>query len=258
MKQEIKKEAHVLWDYLYLNEPIEPADVIVGLGCMDENIPKTCAKLYKQGYGKYLIFSGNVGKGTEGVLSTTEAEHFKQIAIREGVPAEKILTEPKATNTYENFYYTRLLIESLSLAHDRILVVQKPYVERRCRAIAGVEFPNTRVFVTSSKMTFDQFFDFYEEHPEVPQTDIVEELVGEITMIENTPKYGLQVPQAIPKSVKTSCKKLQDLGFHKYAMDDARIETTLNILKETVPDFIKQVKERQQQSRMGKKMHKIK
>ena len=140
MNQEILENAKLIYDYLNITTNIEKADCIVGLGCMDLGIPQECVRLYQESYGNFLIFSGNVGKGTEGVLLITEAERFKNVAVEKGVPENKILLEKEATNTYENYKYTKKLLESKNIPVNSIIIVQKPYVKRRCIAIADIEF----------------------------------------------------------------------------------------------------------------------
>ena len=110
MGELILKKAELLYDYLNVSTEVLKADLIIGLGCMDKGIPMECVRLYEEGYGKLIIFSGNVGKGTEGVLNITEAERFKGLAVDAGVPEDRILLEKEATNTYENYKYSIRLL----------------------------------------------------------------------------------------------------------------------------------------------------
>ena len=123
MNQEIKKDVEVLWNYLCLDNESVKAECIIGLGSILKSIPKKCAELYKKGLGEYIIFTGNCGKGTEGVISKTEAEIFKNIAVQEGVPEDKILIETKATNTYENFRYSMKVLNDNDLHPNSFLIV---------------------------------------------------------------------------------------------------------------------------------------
>ena len=58
MEQRVLNLTRILWDYMHLNQKVEPSDVIVGFGCYDEDIPKRCAELYREGYAPYVAFSG--------------------------------------------------------------------------------------------------------------------------------------------------------------------------------------------------------
>lgn len=90
MDKEIKEQVNELLEYLYLGEEIRKCDGILGLGSIDYKVAEKCADLYLKGYGNYIIFTGNCGKGTEGIIKQTEAENFRDIAVKKGVPVEKI------------------------------------------------------------------------------------------------------------------------------------------------------------------------
>ena len=107
MMYEINQDIQNLWNYLCIGSKPVKSDCVIGLGSILTLVPKKCAELYNQGLADYIVFSGNCGKGTKGVISITEAERFKQIALKEGVPEDKILTETMATTTYENFKYIK-------------------------------------------------------------------------------------------------------------------------------------------------------
>ena len=81
----------ILWDYMKLNQKIEKCDAIIGLGCMDLEVPKVVAKLYLEGYADMVIFSGGLGKRSKKVWNEPEADKFAKIAIKMGVPSEKII-----------------------------------------------------------------------------------------------------------------------------------------------------------------------
>lgn len=68
MNEDIIKHVKMIYNYLNISTEVFKSDVIIGLGCMDKGIPKECSRLYKNGYGNYIVFSGNVGKGTRGCV----------------------------------------------------------------------------------------------------------------------------------------------------------------------------------------------
>lgn len=223
MRELILKKAELLYDYL--NVPIEvlKADLIIGLGCMDKGIPMECVRLYEEGYGKLIVFSGNVGKGTEGVLKVTEAERFKEIAVEAGVPEDNILLEKQATNTYENYKYSKKLLEKTNVKYNSVIVVQKPYVKRRCVAIADVEFQNKRVYVTSQNLSFEKFVKQSEQNQTMDLEEIISEIVGEISIIIHAPKFGIQSSQKISDEVMGAYNFLLECGYTKHVITDEKI-----------------------------------
>ena len=103
----IEKELKIIWDYMVLDEDFPKCDLIIGCGCQSLTIPITCANLYKQGYADKIIFAGGLGKITKYHFKKAEAEMYKEIAIQEGVPEEKIWIENKSTNTGDNFRFSK-------------------------------------------------------------------------------------------------------------------------------------------------------
>jgi uncharacterized SAM-binding protein YcdF (DUF218 family) len=80
---------------------------------------RTAAQLFHQGRVRYLIASGGVlVPGT----ALTEAAWFRDLLVQSGVPAERILLEPRATNTAENAAYALPIILAQGF-HSVVLVM---------------------------------------------------------------------------------------------------------------------------------------
>lgn len=228
MDNRIKNDALTLWNYLCLDSQDIKADCIIGLGSILQMVPLKCSLLYKNGLGDYLVFSGNCGKGTEGVIKKTEAEIFQDCAISLGVPNNKIIIEKNATNTYENFKYIKELLASYHLNPQSFLIVGKPYQERRARAIAGVEFADKTYSISSFKMSFDDFLNYVQENHFMSATDVINELVAEINIGLLAPSYGLQLYEEIPEDVLKSYHSLIEKGYNRYLVNDELIQTVIN------------------------------
>src|SRR5688500_10681766 len=99
--------AKILWEYNSLYDPIKKSDCIFVMGSHDIRVAQRGAELFLQNVAPLIVFSGNVGKLTEGLWEKTEAEVFAEEAIRLGVPKESILIEKEATNTGENVQLTK-------------------------------------------------------------------------------------------------------------------------------------------------------
>jgi hypothetical protein len=78
-----------------------------------------------------------------------EACYFRDAAIKCGVPPEAILTEEASTNTGDNVRLSRAILEAKGLPHDTIVVVQKPFMERRAFATFKKVWPEPVIAVTS-------------------------------------------------------------------------------------------------------------
>lgn len=224
---EIKRDIEILWNYLCLKSEPETCECIIGLGSILKSVPQKCAQLYKDGFGEYIIFSGNCGKGTEGVIEKTEAEIFEDIAVEEGVPREKILTEKNATNTYENFKYSLGVLESKNIHPRSFLIVGKPYQERRALNIAQIELKGLKFKVASFFTSLEDFIDYVEKNNLMSLDDVINEVVAEINIGLIAPSYGLQQVDEIPEAVLDCYNRLCQAGYNRYLISEEVIKKTL-------------------------------
>lgn len=232
MEAKIKGQVIELLNYLYLGKEIQKSDGIIGLGSIDGKVAENCAELYLKGYGKYIIFTGNCGKGTEGVITQTEAENFRDIAIQKGVPKEIIYLEKNATNTYENYLYSDFIMKENNLIANSLIVVGKPYQEKRSYAIAKQLFRNRNVYVTSPKFSPSSFEEYYKDNQNTNLFEIVSEIVAEINIIKKTPKFKLQIYQEIPNQIETIYQNMIEEGFDKYLLTEEVIKKAVLKLKQ--------------------------
>jgi uncharacterized SAM-binding protein YcdF (DUF218 family) len=82
--------------------------------------------LYRQGFGKYLVFSGAAYDN-----GTSNADVMRQLAIQRGVPQTAILEEPQGEDTWGNAVYTREVLEQHGL--QSAILVTSPYHLRRAK-----------------------------------------------------------------------------------------------------------------------------
>ena len=150
------KPLEVIWDYLGMHQEPVKADVIVGFGNFNTDIARRAAELYLQGYAPKILFTGGLGRNTEGMLPEPEAVRFAKVAMECGVPEEDIILEDKSRNTKENIEFTRALLEELGIPHDHILGVLQPFMERRIVAAMGVYWPEQSFSVTSPQVTIPE------------------------------------------------------------------------------------------------------
>ena len=93
MNNALLENIRILWDYLLYEGELEKSDIIIGFGSNDISVAKRAAKLFNDEWSNKLLFTGGLGKGTDGVFAKSEADLFKEIAIQNGVPKEKIIVE---------------------------------------------------------------------------------------------------------------------------------------------------------------------
>tara|TARA_Y100001956_G_C4127480_1_gene191116 strand:+ start:2131 stop:2730 length:600 start_codon:yes stop_codon:yes gene_type:complete len=193
---------------MQLGHDLHKADCIFVLGSNDLRVAEYAAKLYLEGWANTLIFSGGVGRLTEGVFDQTEAETFAAIARDMGVPNKSIIIENKATNTGENVKFTSELLEQLGYEFKSFILVQKPYMERRTYATFLKQWPGyiEQLCVTSPKTGFSDYF-----NEEIELDTTVRAMLGDLERIKTYPALGFQIEQALPQSVEDSFIALQPL-----------------------------------------------
>ncbi len=215
MRREIRESAERLWDYHHMNHRLERAEVIFVLCSHDTAVAERGAALYLEGWAPLLVFSGGLGVITKNLWSEPEAELFAQIARGMGVPDESILVETRSTNTGENVRFTRELLAARGPEPQSLILVQKPYMERRAYATFKRYWPEPRVFVTSPQVSFAEYLQNY-SNSALTEDDVVGIMVGDLQRVRVYPEKGFQIPQEIPADVWAAYEELVRAGYDKY------------------------------------------
>ncbi|KAK0721990.1 DUF218 domain-containing protein, partial [Lasiosphaeria miniovina] len=183
-----------------------------------------------------LIFSGGVGALTAGRFgAAAEASAFAAVARAMGVPPERIVEEPRSTNTGENVRFTHALLKERALltaaegegggggggggggplAMPRgFILVQKPYMERRTYATFVKQWPEngdegeTVFCVTSPELEWNEYPD-----AENPRDLVINIMVGDLVRVRDYPARGFQIPQHIPPDVWAAAERLMAAGY---------------------------------------------
>jgi uncharacterized SAM-binding protein YcdF (DUF218 family) len=205
--------ARTLWDYHHVHHTLTLADCILVLGSHDTRVAERGAGLLLDGYAPWLVFSGGLGRLTEGVWTEPEADTFARIARQMGVPAGQILTENRSTNTGENIALSYELLQKHGIPVRRMILVQKPYMERRAYATFLKQWPGEPVelMVTSPPLSFDDY-----PNAEVPLEHVIHIMVGDMQRIRVYAEKGFQVPQDIPDEVWQAYEGLVARGFTEH------------------------------------------
>ena len=211
---EFMKPLQVIWDYLCLNEPLQKADCIVGFGNFNTDIARRAAALYHGGFAPKVLFTGGLGRNTEGLLPEPEAVRFAKVAMEWGVPQRDIILEPDSTNTKENILFTRRKLEMLNLPHNSILGVHQPFMERRIKAAMGVYWPELDFRITSPQVSIPEYLDAAKRQG-VTENASVSVIVGDFQRMDLYAKLGYQLPQHIPQEAWEAFRQLVEMGFDK-------------------------------------------
>jgi uncharacterized SAM-binding protein YcdF (DUF218 family) len=157
-----------------------------------------------------MVFTGANAPTTKDRFPRGGAVHYREYAIRHGVPEAAILVEPLARNTGENIEYTRKMLLGHKVKVDSIVLVSRPHQQRRAYATAKKIWPDVEVLCSSESLPLDEYVE------PIGDTDkIINMLVGDTQRITLYASKGFAVPQTVPAVVESAYRRLISGGFTK-------------------------------------------
>ncbi|MFF8376234.1 YdcF family protein [Streptomyces sp. NPDC015661] len=201
-------DAQVLWDFQKMNHEPKPCSVGIGLGSHDLGVADVTADLYHRGMFPLIVFTGATSRTTADRMPRGEAEHYRDRALELGVPVSAILVEPNARNTGENIRFSRDLLTDRGIEVASVLLVSKPYEERRAYATARKLWQGIDIVSASAPMPFAEYIEQIGD----PRL-VLDMLVGAQQRLLIFPEHGFMCQQEIPTLVATSYQRLCAQGF---------------------------------------------
>lgn len=213
LNPDIKKAAKALWDYLKLNQVLIPCDCIIAMGSHDLRIAEYAARLFLEGWAPILVCSGGLGRLTQTKWQEPEAHKFARIATQAGIPGDKILIEDRSNNTGQNIQFSRKLLKEKGFDPKSVLLVHKPYMERRALATAQKLWPDVDYCVSSPPISFTDY-----PSEEIPLEQLIHIMVGDFQRILVYSQRGFQVEQSVPVKLVEKYQFLVKAEFIKYVI----------------------------------------
>ncbi|WP_181788717.1 YdcF family protein [Streptomyces phytophilus] len=208
-------DAQRLWDFQQMGHEPRPCSVAIGLGSHDLGVADTAADLYHRGMMPLIVFTGATSRTTRDRMPRGEAEHYRERARERGVPAGAILVEPRARNTGENIRFSRALLEERDVPVSSVLLISKPYEERRACATARKLWPGVEWLSASTPMTLTAYVDSIGD-----ARLVLDMLVGAQQRLLVYPRQGFMVEQTVPGDVAAAYRRLRDAGFTSRLVPD--------------------------------------
>ncbi|WP_175409045.1 YdcF family protein [Streptomyces sp. TRM64462] len=202
------RKAKLIWDYHQMGHDLAPADVAIGLGSHDLGVAAATAELYHSGLFPTVVFTGGNSPTTAKVFPRGEAVHFREHAIELGVPAEAILLEPNAANTGQNITLSRQVLAAAGITPTTVLLVSKPYMERRSFATARKLWPEVEVLCASELLELDDYLKSIGD-----EKLVLDMLVGDLQRVIEYPRLGFAIDQDVPEDVHDAYESLIRDGF---------------------------------------------
>lgn len=204
----IRRDVESLWRYHRVDDELRQVDVAVGLGSHDPGVPVYAAQLYHRGLFPLVVFTGANAATTVERFPDGEAVHFRRIAMDNGVPDDAILTEPRATNTVENIHFTQDVLSAHGTKPKSVLLISRPYQQRRAREIAKRHWPEVDIVCTGAQQDLDTYVASINDPRRV-----VDMLVGDTQRLDLQGKSGEIAPQEIPQDVRDAFERLVQAGY---------------------------------------------
>ncbi|MEU6824807.1 YdcF family protein [Streptomyces atriruber] len=201
-------QAKLIWDHHQMHHEVRAVDVAIGLGSHDLGVATRTAELYRSGLFPLLVFTGGNSPTTRSRFPRGEAVHFREHAIDLGVPASAILLEPNAANTGQNIALSRDVLAAAGVTPATVLLVSKPYMERRSFATARKLWPEVDIVCASEPLEFDDYLKSIGD-----EKLVVDMLVGDLQRVIEYPKFGFAIEQEVPEDVHAAYESLVRDGF---------------------------------------------
>ncbi|NUV78158.1 YdcF family protein [Streptomyces fungicidicus] len=203
-----RDDARLIWEFHRMGHESKPCSVAVGLGSHDIGVAEATADLYFRGLAPLIVFTGATSRTTADRMPRGEAEHYKKRAVELGVPASRILVEPNARNTGENLQLTRRLLHDADVPVTSVLLVSKPYEERRAYATAKQVWPDVEIVSASAAIGYDEYARSIGD-----ERLVIDMLVGALQRLLIYPEQGFMIHQDVPKSVRAAYERLVEAGY---------------------------------------------
>ncbi|WP_436318909.1 YdcF family protein [Streptomyces microflavus] len=185
-----------------------PCSVIIGLGSHDLGVADVSAGFYLRGPAPVVVFTGSTSPTTRDRMPRGEAVHYRERALELGVPESAVLVEPHARNTGENIRFSRAVLAEAGTDVDSVLLVTKPYEERRAYATARKLWPEVDVVSASSAMTFEEYVASIGN-----DRLVIDMLVGALQRLLLYPAQGFMIEQPVPDEVAAAYERLVEARF---------------------------------------------
>lgn len=210
---DIMTDAKTLYDFHAFNSLPPVSKVMLIAGSHDVRVAEFASDLFLAEAAELMVCSGGSGKVTGQVWDRPEAEIFAEIAVGRDVPRDKIVIEPNAKNSGENFTLTREVLDALGIRPSHVTIVCKPYMARRALATATKQWAEVNWSVRVPPIGF-------EEYPteDTPLERMINLMVGDLQRLHIYAIKGFQSPVDVPASIWAAYNRLVDDGYRQFVL----------------------------------------
>jgi uncharacterized SAM-binding protein YcdF (DUF218 family) len=208
LADDLRVDVQILWAYHDMAHELRRCDVGIGLGSHDLGVATYTAELFHRGLFPRIVLTGANAPTTIERFPRGEAVHYRDHAITLGVPADVISIETDATNTSENLTYSRKTLGGAGVRPTSVLLISRPYQQRRAYATCRKVWPEVDVVCASRPLPLDEYV------ASIGDVDrVINMLVGDTQRITEYARRGFAVEQDMPDSVHAAYQRLVDAGY---------------------------------------------
>lgn len=207
------RDARTLFAFLSeTGTPPQRADFVLAMGSQDLNVAGTAARAFFETRADWLICSGGFGKDTAGRLPQPEGLLYARRCLRLGVPEERLIVEDRASNSGENFRFSKRLLEAREIRPAAGAIACKPYMARRARATGEMQWPEVRWSVFPHSAGFEEYLAQGNDPAEVLNL-----MAGDLQRLR---VYAgrFQSPVEVPDFVWSAYERLAADGYDRYVI----------------------------------------
>lgn len=208
-----RADAELIWDHHQMHHKLRPCAAGIGLGSHDLGVATLAADLYHAGLFPVLVFSGANSPTTAARFPRGEAVHYAEHATVLGVPQDAIIVEPRAANTGQNIEFSRAALTSHGIAAKSVMLISKPYMQRRAYATARKLWPEADVVCASENLSFDDYVKSIGD-----EKLVIDMLVGDLQRVIEYPARGFAITQDVPAQVTAAYQRLIAAGYDSRLM----------------------------------------
>lgn len=210
------RDGQTLFSFLSETEaPPERAELVLAMGSQDLRVADTAVRAFRETRADWLVCSGGFGKDTAALFHQPEGVLYAQRCRDAGVPEERLIVEDRASNSGENFLFSKRLLAGRGLFPSAGVIACKPYMARRAWAAGTWQWPEARWSVFPSPVGLEEYL-ARSGGPEA----VFHLMVGDLQRLR---VYAgrFQAPVEVPEAVWAAYERLAADGWDRFVIRDA-------------------------------------
>ena len=200
--------------FAFLSEPEAPpsrAELVLAMGSQDLNVAGTAVRAFHETRADWLVCSGGFGKDTSGLFPQPEGVLYARHCRNAGVPAERLIVEGRASNSGENFQFSKRLLDERGIRPGTGVIACKPYMAKRALAVGAFQWPEVQWSVFPTKPSLSEYTGQGDIRP------VLELMAGDLQRLR---VYAgrFQAPVEVPEPVWAAYERLAGDGYDRYVV----------------------------------------